>query len=99
MKKMFIAAVMMMFSAVAFAADLCESSAGMAYSVMIARQNGVPLSKVLAVVPPDEPAASIVKDIVMQAYSTPRYSHEDNRVEAAENFRDTVHVACLKATM
>lgn len=99
MKKLILAAV---FSLLSFnaAAELCGSLAYHAEVTMKSHQAGVSLANAL------EAAAGVygeeseeylgLRKIIIRAYSGPRYLTKERKKMAIDNFRDEIHVECLK---
>lgn len=75
----------------------CESIASAARTVMEARQTGVELSKVLAIADRYPDTKSLMRKIILDAYSKPRYSSEEFRLRETEEFGLLWEVACHKA--
>lgn len=84
----------------------CKHSGDIAYGVMVARQNGVALSDLLSKLSElwsEQPADGLYKTIrlmvramTIQAYETPRFLVEANKVRAAEEYRDTFTLSCYE---
>lgn len=70
----------------------CASLASFAETVMTIRQGGGALAKLLEITA-DEP---ILRAITTTAYEMPRFSTPKYQKRAIENFRDEVHLSCLK---
>ncbi len=71
----------------------CELSASLAEAIMSRRQEGVPMSKILAIFSDSDP---FDKNSVIKAYSLSRYDSEKFQQSAIADFRDQRHVDCLK---
>lgn len=80
--------------------DLCMALAGAAGTTMEARQEGIPASKLLALVKPyedeDEGVGVLLRGIILQAYDSPRFNTEKYRQEAITEFQNETLVNCLK---
>lgn len=74
--------------------EQCESTSDFAESAMRGRQNGVAISKALAIVENIDYYERIVKE----AYEHPRIHSEAAKKEMIEDFRDSWHLKCLKST-
>jgi hypothetical protein len=98
MKRIITAIAFALSTTVTFAVELpCESIASTARTVMDARQSGVALSKVLAIVDQYPDTKTLMRQIVLDAYSKPRYSSEEFRLRETEEFGNTWEIACHKA--
>lgn len=97
MKRIITAITFALSATASFAVELpCESIAKTARTVMDARQSGVALSNVLAIVDQYPNTKTIMRQIVLDAYSKPRYSSEEFRLRETEAFGDTWEIACHK---
>lgn len=78
--------------------EACAQMASTAESIMRARQNGIAMQKVLEVASGSKSAA--VKDgfrtIIMMAYDQPRFSTQENKQRAIDDFRDEMQLYCMK---
>lgn len=82
------------------APDTCAQFGEMAHSMMLARQNGVPMSTLMAVTPQVDPAlTTLVQSLIAAAYAIPRFSTEEYRQRAATDFRNEVERACYGAML
>lgn len=70
----------------------CEDIAGLAKSVMSARQNGVSLSKLIKITGKD----NLMKTMVMLAYDETRFSTKKFQDRAVSKFENKWMLACLK---
>ena len=77
----------------------CEVFANLASSVMRARQAGVTLSDALAVSRKTDnvTVAELNTKLVLMAYDRPRYSTEGFKQREVDDFRNEVHMACIRA--
>lgn len=99
MKKLILAAVLSLLSFNAVA-ELCGNLAYHAEVTMRSHQSGVSLASSL------EAAADVyseeseeylgLRKMIIRAYSEPRYLTEERKKMAIDNFRDEIHVECLK---
>lgn len=74
--------------------ERCRLIAMNAEGIMTARQIGVPLSDILAVV--NQSADPLWRTLTLEAYSAPRYVSQTAQQRAVDDFRDGVHVLCLR---
>lgn len=74
----------------ATAQEACTIFGNSAELVMKARQQGVPLSKLMEI----SQGNSIVTGIVLEAYKISRYSSPDYQERAIKDFRNVVELAC-----
>jgi hypothetical protein len=71
--------------------DICPKLGEFAHVVMSNRQGGVPLSAALGTTDED-----LLKSIILQAYTEPRWSTDASRLRAAQDFRNEVEVMCYQ---
>lgn len=83
--------------------DICTRIAKIAGSTMALRQSGVPLSDqlqdnawVAEATGMSEAIQYIVRTITIDAYDTPRFHSKKYREYAEMEYRNKVHVACLR---
>ena len=99
MKKLILAAV---FSVVSFnvSAELCGNLAHHAEVTMVSHQAGVSLASALEIaadVYGEESEEYLgLRKMIIRAYSEPRYLTEERKKMMVNNFRDEIHVECLK---
>jgi hypothetical protein len=77
----------------AITTDVCAVRGRNAAKIMEFRQDGFPMSKLIAAFR-DLPSG---KQMVRDAYSTPRYSTSRHRLRAIEDFRNVAELECYKA--
>lgn len=79
--------------------DTCSHASGLAHAIMEGRQAGVPaadmMKKVLPVVP--EGSHGLMRDLIVSAYETPRFSTDRVQQQAIGDFSDEVFVSCMQA--
>lgn len=77
----------------------CESLAEFAETIMTARQRGLTLSSALELLNDAkfERIRDLLRTIVIQAYEAPLWSTEENKTKAIGEFRNEVHLACLRS--
>lgn len=71
----------------------CAGIADAAHMTMQARQSGVDMGRLLELTDND----SLLTEMVIQAYESPKFSTESYKTESAQEFKNTYYVACLKA--
>ena len=71
--------------------ETCEKVGELAGLIMTARQNGAAISKVMAAMDADS-----FEKLVINAYEQPRYSGQEYKKRAVEDFRNEVETACFK---
>lgn len=72
----------------------CEGVALIAEIIMKSRQAGVSLSRSLEIAEGDE----LLREIALRAYEQPRMSTPQNQQRMIEDFRDELHLECIRAT-
>lgn len=77
------------------AMEVCEEYSESARLIMGARQDGVEIAKVMRLAEKADDAA--IKDIVVRAYSEPRYNTERNKQNSVTDFSNEVYLACITA--
>ena len=71
--------------------EICTSISNHAGQIMTARQNGVPMSKLIEVVNGDEMSIGMIRF----SYSVPLYAGKKNKQREINKFRDEEHARCL----
>lgn len=94
MKKLILLAAAL--PALAMADPVCDEMSSFAEVVMQAHQSSVPMKDVLKIVEGESTISKINKSIVIDAYSQPRYHTTAVKEQAVADFRDAVHLFCLK---
>jgi len=95
MKKLLIAALILIPISAHCAEDWqenCEVVGDLAYAIMHARQQGAPLPAIMEVAADDELSRKMVAD----AYDLPKYTLDESKAEAADEFRDKWYLDCYK---
>lgn len=72
----------------------CKQYGGLSEQVMIARQNGVPLSTLMDVV-----TNEMFEPLLIHAYQLPRYSTQSMQRRSIEDFRNAAETACFNGLM
>ena len=72
---------------------ICPSLGRAAYAVMDARQAGVPVSKAMELAGDND----FWKAVVLQAYAVPRFSVDENKKQASDDFRNAIELGCYQA--
>ena len=72
--------------------DRCEAIGELAGSIMTARQEGVPLSRMMGIANGNEGIIALV----LQAYGQPRFSTNTVRMEAVADFHNQVELICYE---
>ena len=77
--------------------EFCGALAKAAENLMKGHQNGAAMSDMLAVNANKSPVLKDLLDsLVMEAYSEPRYGSEKMKLRIIGEFRDKIHVECLR---
>lgn len=74
-------------------ADKCQDAGDLAESVMTARQNGTPISRLMEIANGQE----VIVKMVLMAYGKPRYSTDEFQSRAIEDFRNLWEIGCYQA--
>lgn len=77
--------------------ELCMVLGDVAEGVMSARQELVPMSVLVEMVPSDDLVEEIIHAIVIDAYGRPAFSVPDNQRRAVMEFRSEIEHACYSA--
>jgi len=77
--------------------DACTVFGELAASVMTARQNGVPLSRVLGVMEQEGDTNDLLREIIMGAYEKMRFATPSNQQRAVDDYRNEVETTCFRA--
>ena len=72
---------------------LCGDISGLASQVMKSRQSGIPMSAMIQATQGD----SMMENMIISAFETPRYSSEKVKKRTIEDFRDKIYLECIKA--
>ena len=80
--------------------ELCSSLSDLATGVMIQRQAGDPAPEVLQGLEAlgDQQFAPIFTDLVVSAYSEPRYNADENKQDAVADFASAAWLECMNAS-
>ena len=73
--------------------SVCKELQVLAYKVMEARQEGVPIEKMLSIIDKNE----IIETIVLSAYQQPTFSSYRMREAISNQFADRVYIDCYRA--
>ncbi len=73
--------------------ETCKSIASFAETAIESHHRGMPLSSVLELTD-----SQLLSDIVMDAYSKPRYSTAEVQDRARAEFRDKYYLECMRAS-
>lgn len=82
------------FTAQAFAEDKydeCETDYALAEAIMDARQSGVSIVNALKPAPDD-----YIREVVRQAYETPRFSSEEFQRRAVSDYAEMAYKVCVE---
>lgn len=100
MKAIAIASIALLSPTISAANEACENIAYMAEQIMTARQLGVPFGTAYAIT--QKPEFSVIRNMVEEtvilAYEVPAYSTPLYRQAAINEFRDEMHITCIKAS-
>ncbi|MEM9967584.1 MAG: hypothetical protein AAF755_05730 [Pseudomonadota bacterium] len=77
-------------------AGICEQAGNIAEVIMMARQEGVPLSQVVKIAKESFNEEKAVVDMAVLAYEQPRYSSAAVKQQTIQDFRNNVELACYK---
>lgn len=76
----------------------CAVAAKAAAAVMRSRQDGTSLADLLAAVETSpEEIRKLGRELVIGAFEIPRFSSEDAKERQVEEYRDKIHLICLKS--
>ena len=93
MKHAFASIALTLVLATSAQADQCQDAGDLAEAVMTARQNGAPISQLMEIANGQE----VIVQMVLMAYGEPRYSTDEFRSRAVEDFRNLWEVGCYQA--
>lgn len=75
---------------------LCDNITTLSETVMIARQEGIPMSYFVDLVSGySEETRTLVLDVVKDAYDRPRWHTDERKFREVEDFRDQVYNECF----
>jgi len=94
MKKMLlIGVVLFMWTGLACAEPIsCEQVEKLAGTIMKARQNGTPMSRLIK-----KADSEGIKQLIVMAYEQPRFASEKYQKRAIEKFKNKVYLECYKS--
>lgn len=75
--------------------ERCSSQATVAANIMQARQNGVPITRILEINKEYPDAKSLLDFFAMEAYKVPRYSTPENQQQSIVEFSNTIFMLCM----
>lgn len=75
----------------------CTSLGILAETVMRGRQAGVPMSAMLQQIEGSDETVAATRALILEAYSTPRYSSQAMQLRAAQEHRVWAEVTCFNA--
>jgi hypothetical protein len=80
-------------------AAACEGFGQLAEELMIARQMGVPMSRVMEVAEAGwgDEDVDLLRQMVVMAYEVPRYATDEYQRRAVADYRNEVELACYQA--
>ena len=76
----------------------CADMGNLAESIMVARQNGIPISQLVVIIDAaeDSPGANrLYRSIVLEAYERPRFMSASSRTRSIEDFRNDIETFCF----
>lgn len=85
-------------AATAQEAPHCEGVGDLAEAVMMHRQNGTPMSTLMAIAEQNGEAGEGLAEIILEAYREPRMSVPDNQRRMVEDFRNEIEAICYSVT-
>lgn len=77
--------------------DWCTDLGDTAERIMTARQSGVPISQMMAIIPTDGNLGAIIRELTLMAYEQPLMQSTDYKQRVAREFGDSVEVVCYRA--
>lgn len=80
------------------AQELCSTLGETASQILLLRDSGMPLSRVLELTETTEPGmAKLARAMAMAAYDLPRFSTPKMKLKQSQDFRNEVELMCFKA--
>jgi hypothetical protein len=77
-------------------AEHCEVIADLAEGLMGARQAGASLSAVMSIAAAEPQVRELVEAMILDAWSEPRWRTDESQSRAVADFRDRMHLLCLR---
>ena len=78
--------------------ELCTTLGESATYVLLARENGLPLSKVLELSETQTPEMTkFAREMAMAAYELPHFSTPEMQAKQSQDFRNQIELTCFKA--
>src|SRR5690625_8030013 len=81
--------------------EFCTEIAGLAEVVMEGRQNGTPMPAMMDVAAQgsDKEINSVMEELIIEAFSHPRYSTERVKQSTIGDFADSAYLSCLHTVL
>lgn len=94
MKSIITAAIIAMATSAQAQEDPCPAFGGLAETMMIARQSGLPMSQMMELAGEED----IFRRMVIDAYDRPRYGTEEIQRLEIQDFRNEIEMDCYRST-
>jgi len=81
--------------------DICPGLGGLAESIMRNRQDGVSMSEMMQIIPPDDgtdPVLPLVRVMIISAFEQPRFQTDRHQWREIQDFRADWELACYQET-
>ncbi len=96
MKKLILLTALL--STITIADDSCSQFYGLGEAIMKSRQSGVPLPTIMKITNnSDVDFKDALKDVIVSAYSKPRYNSKDLQIKVINEFANDLYLQCLKS--
>ena len=77
--------------------EFCAALGETAEGIMMVRQNGAQMSKVLELIPEDTVITEVVREITLLAFEQPLMHSDDYKLSLAREFGSSVEVLCYRS--
>ena len=74
----------------------CDLAGKLAETIMKQRQNGRDMAEMMTMAEEFAPLQGLWRALVIEAYGKPRFSTHEYQERAAQDFKNTVYLACYK---
>ena len=77
--------------------EFCAALGETAEGIMTVRQNGVPMSKLMELIPEDTVITEVVREITLLAFEQPLMHSDEYKLSLAREFGSSVEVLCYRS--
>ena len=100
MKKIVISTMIALFAATSHASVFCDNLTKLSGVIMKARQNNISANAMLILLDKEVPDADLnelARELVLMAYSRPRFHSESMQSDAIRDFENNITITCARS--